>query len=527
MGYSQDNFPTRKECYEARDVSRRVPTLLGVYLAYLLFFTLAPFTAAVDSSLSLTQLYDQKFEGLDGFSGVSLWDIVTNILLFIPYGFLVVSLPAVSASPWWIKVLLASVSAGLLSFTIEVCQLFLPRAPSVVDVSFNAVGGIAGGLVGSVRGGAVIRLMRQGWTPFRSRTSLALLIAGYLLTLFASFSLPLPLAPDFSNWDPHYPFQLGNEASLGRPWLGEIYLVALYDRALNRGEVWSNFTAGPFNPAAHKRIGEGVIALYDFTEGSGDLVHDRAVSGTPLNLRIRDPRHVRWLTPRGIAIREGTIMTSSGSPTKLSTGRLSSRNELSVEAWVVPANLSQRGPARIVSYSKDPQQRNFTLDQQERDLVFRLRTPISGSNGTNPELRTRDQPLSLALQHLVATYQNRRETLYLNGTEHGIAFLRAKITLSDRVLDLLGYELKWPMWSLSVFTLGVLLYIFLKRQMRRSQHVACVSVITALATLALLVGIRMMMLKSAVEPSFVLVTVSTALLSVLVAVRVNRSIQLS
>jgi hypothetical protein len=50
---------------------------------------------------------------------------------------------------------------------------------------------------------------------------------------------------DFSNWDESFRLALGNELTGDRPWLGELHLVAIYDRALSQAEVSQNFEAGP------------------------------------------------------------------------------------------------------------------------------------------------------------------------------------------------------------------------------------------------------------------------------------------
>jgi hypothetical protein len=47
---------------------------------------------------------------------------------------------------------------------------------------------------------------------------------------------------DFSNWA-DYELALANELSYGRPWLGEYYLIAIYNRALSRAEVQKNLAA--------------------------------------------------------------------------------------------------------------------------------------------------------------------------------------------------------------------------------------------------------------------------------------------
>ena len=49
---------------------------------------------------------------------------------------------------------------------------------------------------------------------------------------------------NFSNWDDKVRLALANEVTKERPWLGELHLVAIYDRALSGQEVQQNFAAG-------------------------------------------------------------------------------------------------------------------------------------------------------------------------------------------------------------------------------------------------------------------------------------------
>ena len=48
-----------------------------------------------------------------------------------------------------------------------------------------------------------------------------------------------------STWDATYPLVIANEATPGREWLGELHLVAIYERALTEEEARQNFDAGP------------------------------------------------------------------------------------------------------------------------------------------------------------------------------------------------------------------------------------------------------------------------------------------
>ncbi|MCA9892665.1 MAG: SH3 domain-containing protein, partial [Anaerolineae bacterium] len=46
------------------------------------------------------------------------------------------------------------------------------------------------------------------------------------------------------NWDAQFGLALGNEFTGDRPWLGDLHLVAIYDRMLTEEEVAQNFNAG-------------------------------------------------------------------------------------------------------------------------------------------------------------------------------------------------------------------------------------------------------------------------------------------
>jgi glycopeptide antibiotics resistance protein len=504
------------------EIQHVVPLLFAVYVAYLVIFGFVPFKTVIETSASFTDLYVGRFEGIAGITAASNWDIWTNIVLFIPYGMLFVGVPAVSGQPWWTKIMLAAGSAGLLSLAVEVGQLLLPRAPSVVDVACNTTGAIGGAIIGIASHRRFLRFVEWLWRAMQARTTSAVFLAGYFLVLSLVLALPLPLCADFINWNPKFYLQLGNEGTLDRPWRGEIYLAAVYTRALNDQEVLANFTAGPSLSGIPNRAGEGLVLFYDFSEGEGDHVHDRAGSAGPVDLGIHDPDHVRWLSPNGLLVEKETILISTEPARKLSADRFSAHSELTVEVWVAPADLSQGGPARILSYSKDPYHRNFTLAQQGGNIVFRLRTPVSGLNGINPELRTRNQPLSSGIQHLVVTYHEGIETLYLDGVRHAEELLRSEV-LMDMMQGLLGSEFRWPLLSVTVFPLGLLTYLFFHIR-RPVDPVVRPASMAALAGILFIKGLRWVILKMPLEPAFLLVSAGTMLASIVFGVCLVKSI---
>ena len=72
------------------------------------------------------------------------YDVVTNVLAYVPFGFFVALIPRRHSPP---AMLVAAVSAGaLLSFAMETLQTFLPtRDASLADLLANTAGGALGG----------------------------------------------------------------------------------------------------------------------------------------------------------------------------------------------------------------------------------------------------------------------------------------------------------------------------------------------------------------------------------------------
>ena len=94
----------------------------------------------------------------------------------------------------------------------------------------------------------------------------------------------------FTNWDPSYYFVLGNEATGDRPWLGKIFYVAIYDRALVEKEVRQNYLSGWSSKSnsgdGNRRVSDGLSALYLFEDRNGQKIADSSGTNTPLDLCI-------------------------------------------------------------------------------------------------------------------------------------------------------------------------------------------------------------------------------------------------
>ena len=164
-----------------------------------------------------------------------------------------------------------------------------------------------------------------------------------------------------------------------------------------------------------QRAGDQLLALYDFEERAGHIVHDRSRSGQPLDLHITTPQAIRWQA--GALVTSGTAAIASPGPAKKIVDAVKQSQAVTIEAWVKPASDAQKGPARIVSLSADPSRRNFTLGQDGNRYDVRFRAAATDENG-NPSLPSPDGSLTTELTHVVYRRDaDGRTTIHINGKE--------------------------------------------------------------------------------------------------------------
>ena len=175
------------------------------------------------------------------------------------------------------------------------------------------------------------------------------------------------------------------------------------------------------------RYEDAQIALWEFQTGSGQIAFDSSGEDPAIDLNFFGD--VTWYGGWGITIGAdaaqgpGKAQASASASSKLHD-ILKESGEFSIEAWVVPANVTQ-DMAQIISYSAGPMTRNFALQQTLYDYDFLLRhnavdandVPLMGLDGepahSTPAMA---EVLQATLQHVVATYDpiNGRQ-IYVNG----------------------------------------------------------------------------------------------------------------
>lgn len=174
-------------------------------------------------------------------------------------------------------------------------------------------------------------------------------------------------------------------------------------------------------PAVASMSSSGLVARYLFNEGTGTEVIDQSGFGSPLNLEFGSG--VDWLAGRnGVEITSASaIIRSNVAATKV-YDELTSSNEFTIEAWGKPANLSQTGPARIVSMSDGSSNRNFTLGQgpfggSGEDIEFRLRTTTTNNNAFPGHIFS--DVVTLDESHYVVTWDGNELRYYQDGVHEG------------------------------------------------------------------------------------------------------------
>ncbi|WP_045856929.1 LamG domain-containing protein [Teredinibacter purpureus] len=166
--------------------------------------------------------------------------------------------------------------------------------------------------------------------------------------------------------------------------------------------------------ASGGRVENNVIALYEFKNESVETAFDTSGIEPALDLNLTGD--VRRVGGWGIRINDGRAQGATSSSEKL-YDLIRATGEYSIETWVVPDNVAQDGPARIVTYSGGSEIRNFTVGQTLYNYNFLNRSSLADGNGM-PMLSTTDadEVLQATLQHVVTSFNPiTGMAIYVNG----------------------------------------------------------------------------------------------------------------
>ncbi|MCB1685580.1 MAG: LamG domain-containing protein, partial [Pseudomonadales bacterium] len=165
--------------------------------------------------------------------------------------------------------------------------------------------------------------------------------------------------------------------------------------------------------SAGGRYEANVIALYEFKTGNGNQVYD--TSGVEPSLNLTLSGSYNWVGGWGVQFVAGKAQGSTTASAKL-YDLITSTGEFSIETWVAPGNVTQDGPARIVTYSGSSNSRNFLLGQTLYNYDTFVRNDPADADGELLSTPNADEVLQASLQHVVLNYDpiNGRQ-IFVNG----------------------------------------------------------------------------------------------------------------
>ncbi len=195
--------------------------------------------------------------------------------------------------------------------------------------------------------------------------------------------------------------------SLGRP--DRLRLAGVTDRA--RPPHAMAPAALEIEPPLWPATRDALVFLWQ-TGNSPNLVYDPAIGGErSVTLEARGRAHLDH--DYAMALAGGAYVAPPEAGKRL-LAAVEASNELTLEAQVTPAEAAPAGFRPIVTFSSGPSRRNFTLAQEGRRLVVRLRTGQTGADADRPEVPLfpvrAGEPV-----HVTVTYSPGRLVVYRNG----------------------------------------------------------------------------------------------------------------
>jgi glycopeptide antibiotics resistance protein len=339
--------------------------ILIAAVAGILFLTLFPFR--FDFATRLPSNAAPLLLGRSAKVGGPL-NVFLNILLFVPFGFGLSETLHERGKSWKLTFILTLLAGALFSYIIEYMQFFIPsRDSGWEDVFTNSAGAVTGFILFKRWGrGAVCFLSDRDsrltkWLTFQR----AVMIIPIYFAAWLAISIPLQEQSLPSNWDPSSFLVVGNNMEAEYPWLGRVFRLQLWDRALPE-QLGRDLTGG------------GKV------EGPQDgLVGDFEFSGpSPLQDRQKLLPELVW-TPSVPASTDSNALVLDGKAWVISTLPVSDfvrnvqrTNQFAVRVVGILGEVGE-GDKRIVSISNSSGIVNMILRQEDTNLVFWFRNPLS------------------------------------------------------------------------------------------------------------------------------------------------------
>jgi len=339
--------------------------ILVLALAGIFFLTLYPFRFAQPVGVQDPLLLGHSDKHYGSLAGL------LNILLFIPFGF-GFSTQIKQRRPFLTRVLITFCAGALLSYLIELLQLYIPERDSGWDDIFtNSIGAIVGAVLFELCGLTVLRCLRnfeKGVEAFASKRNAAMLILFYFGVWFA-VSAHLQRESRLSDWSPGAYLSVGNSARghFDTAWKGEVYDLQLWDRALPK-RASQQLTAGRSGASSESAM----LADYQFS------------GARPAPDREHFLPDLEWVSPATSAIDPpaagsgGAAWAITRAPVSALIAKIRKTSQFSVRVRCKPSRTAGVS-AVIVSVSQPNGAADMEIHQEDDSLGFWLRTPLTAT----------------------------------------------------------------------------------------------------------------------------------------------------
>jgi hypothetical protein len=339
-------------------------------------------------------------------------DAFLNVLLFVPFGFGLAEKLRERRKSFAFTLVLALAAGALFSYIIELLQYYVPQRDSGwEDVFTNSSGSVVGCVTYEILGVSLLSgLSRcESLLEFLLTPRRALVLLLIYFTVWFAASASLQRNSRLSNWRTDAQLVVGNDASGKFPWKGTVNAVQIWDLAL-RKEVVQQLSAGQAVDTGNP----GLLVDYDFS------------AGPPFRNQRQISSELAWVPRVPVASGSGLLALDGASWLTTSVAvpdliaNLQKTNQFTVRVLCTPAE-GGGGDARIISISQPPGFSDLTLRQEDANLVFWFRNPLSASHAIlawyYPRIfaagRTRE---------ILYTYDGSNLSLFIDGKEETLIY---------------------------------------------------------------------------------------------------------
>jgi glycopeptide antibiotics resistance protein len=380
-------------------------------------------------------------------------DVFLNVLLFVPFGFGLAEKLREKKISRLVTFVIVWAAGAIFSYAIELAQFFMPmRDSGWEDVISNSTGSLVGFFLFQIFGPSTIVFLSRCEAALRSWltvTRVAVFLSIYFLSWFV-LSGVLQMQTRLSNWDPDCLLFVGNEPGGQSPWKGQVQQLQIADRAISdlaaRQLTSGEIGAGP--PTSWR-------AEYNF---SGTAPFEDTHDLLPA---------LSWVPPASLPPSSGPLVLngkswlSSRAPILDLVAVLKKTNQFAVHL-ICAAEETHDGHGHIVSIARSPFLADLTIRQEESNLVFWFRSPLSAKHAILgwyiPNVFNDTQA-----RNLLYSYDGSDLSLFINGEKSSRLYRLGPGTSLARVLrmvrpaELQGYNDIY--YSLVFFPAGIILGI--------------------------------------------------------------------